>query len=93
VDLGEEIMTQHVEIRTTGPGTGVIKIDGKDVSGNVVSGRVDFGVNQPTTLRLDLVDRGALVFEGDAEVTLPAWLTEALIDLGWTPPGQVAEPS
>jgi hypothetical protein len=75
----------RVEIESTGPTTSRIKVNGADMSNYLVGYSIRGRTGELPQLTLDLLS--AEIVRVDADVVLPAWLTEALTALGWTPPG------
>jgi len=69
-------------------GTGTMHVRGIDISDAVTGVRIEHRAGIPVVVRVDL--RGVEVRSGFGQVELPPAAVEALIALGWTPPGDEA---
>lgn len=79
----------NVKLRL-GPVGGAVEVDGHDISAAARTVRVTAGADQATSVSVDLAVEVAEV-DGQARVTVPAPVAEALVVLGWTPPDQDEE--
>lgn len=76
----------RAEVKLGPVGTGSVVLDGVDVSGGVAGVSLDSRVGQLTRLRLEL-PAVEFDFSGAVCVEIPAEVHDALVALGWTPPG------
>lgn len=71
---------------TCGPGSSVL-LDDIDVSKCTRGLSLDATVGELPRLKLDVLPRRGLTYEGDVAVDVIGEMRDLLIGLGWTPPG------
>lgn len=80
-------MASQINLNLTSHGTGRIEVDGVDMSSAVCGVELKSHVGSGTEVTLHLASVNGLTGEFDASVGLPDKARDALIRLGWAPPG------
>lgn len=78
-----------IEVTLESPGHAVIRVGGYDIAPAVAALTLKARVGEVPTLKLEL-PAGMFMFDGDdVQVRLAPAQADALVALGWTPPGEV----
>lgn len=80
-------MPNQVDVAVSAGGTGVVRLNGQDVSNAVAGLTINTHVGDVTTVLLR-VPATKVRFDGEARVILQDDLVALLVAAGWTPPDE-----